>query len=205
MNFITQISNFPKVPAHIRVALQREALLVASHEFAPAQHIRMQMSGAELRTNRNVLRGIVMDVEARNYPVNCWWVAARPEEITSKPFQRWLLDTPVVLFRTEDGRPVALDDRCPHRWSPLSEGYVEGDNIVCPYHGARFAADGHCPKFPGQDRVTNKMRVRSFALVERGPFVWIWMGDEAAREATPLPPDHSWSRDSELVHHHRRL
>ncbi len=132
-----------------------------------------------------------------NYPRNCWWVAATSVELSIKPFQRWLLDTPVALFRTEAGQPVALDDRCPHRWAPLSGGTVSGDTLVCPYHGARFGPDGHCAKFPAQKAVPSNMQVRSFPVVERGPYIWIWMGQPAARESADLPPDYAWHIDPE--------
>ena len=65
-----------------------------------------------------------------NYPRNMWWVAAYTEEVTTKPITRWLLETPVVLYRLEDGTPAALYDRCPHRWSPLSEGHVPGLTLI---------------------------------------------------------------------------
>jgi phenylpropionate dioxygenase-like ring-hydroxylating dioxygenase large terminal subunit len=131
----------------------------------------------------------------RNYPRNCWWVAGTAQEVGRKPIGRWLLDTPVVLYRNEAGAVIALDERCPHRWAPLSSGYLEGDNIVCPYHGARFAPNGRCVKFPTQERLPADACVRSFAIAERGPFVWIWMGEDAARDAAPLPPDFPWARD----------
>ncbi|MCX7889718.1 MAG: nitrite reductase small subunit NirD [Rhodobacteraceae bacterium] len=41
----------------------------------------------------------------------------------------------VAVFRTEDDRVFALDDRCPHRGGPLSEGIVHGDAVTCPLHG----------------------------------------------------------------------
>jgi nitrite reductase/ring-hydroxylating ferredoxin subunit len=33
---------------------------------------------------------------------------------------------------------VAIDDTCPHRGAPLSEGTVSGTEVMCPWHGARF-------------------------------------------------------------------
>jgi nitrite reductase/ring-hydroxylating ferredoxin subunit len=43
----------------------------------------------------------------------------------------------LAIFRL-DGRYYAIDDACNHRGGPLSEGEVEGDAVVCPWHGAKF-------------------------------------------------------------------
>lgn len=49
----------------------------------------------------------------------------------------------VAVFRTADDRVFALDDRCPHRGGPLSEGIVHGDAVTCPLHGMVIGlADG---------------------------------------------------------------
>ena len=49
---------------------------------------------------------------------NAWYVAATAEELDAAgraPFGRLLLGEPVVLYRREDGTPVAMEDRCCHR------------------------------------------------------------------------------------------
>src|SRR3546814_4765207 len=57
------------------------------------------------------------------YPRSQWYVSACSREVQSgSPLRRVLLDTPVLLYRTEAGQPVALYDRCPHRGAPLSNG-----------------------------------------------------------------------------------
>lgn len=43
----------------------------------------------------------------------------------------------IALFNV-GGRYFALDDICPHRGAPLSEGELEGTAVVCPWHGAIF-------------------------------------------------------------------
>lgn len=128
-----------------------------------------------------------------NYPRNMWWVAARSDEVTTKPLARWLLETPVVLYRLEDGTPAALYDRCPHRWAPLSEGHVDGDKIVCPYHGMEFNTAGLCTKAPTQEMKPKRAEIPSFPVREAGAFIWIWMGDKDAIDRDP--PDVAYQTD----------
>jgi nitrite reductase (NADH) small subunit len=40
----------------------------------------------------------------------------------------------VAVFRTADDRVFALDDRCPHKGGPLSDGIVHGTAVTCPLH-----------------------------------------------------------------------
>ena len=121
---------------------------------------------------------------------NQWYVAAEPDEINDgKVLARTLLMEPVVLFRTESGRPVALEDRCPHRHTPLSCGAVIGETIRCGYHGAQFDRSGACVAVPGQDKTPRSARVRSYPVVEKHGWIWIWMGDAALAEDLSSIPD----------------
>lgn len=47
------------------------------------------------------------------------------------------IDTPqgrIAVFRTLDDRVYAIDDRCPHKGGPLSQGIVHGASVTCPLH-----------------------------------------------------------------------
>ncbi|MFC0199752.1 nitrite reductase small subunit NirD [Paracoccus rhizosphaerae] len=44
----------------------------------------------------------------------------------------------IAVFRTADDRVFALDDRCPHKGGPLSEGIVHGHHVTCPLHNWVF-------------------------------------------------------------------
>lgn len=44
----------------------------------------------------------------------------------------------IAIFRTVDDQVFAIDDRCPHKGGPLSEGIVHGTSVTCPLHAAVF-------------------------------------------------------------------
>ncbi len=125
---------------------------------------------------------------------NCWYVAAWDNEIGREPFARTILDQPVVLFRTQGGEAVALEDRCCHRQLPLSLGRVVGDALQCGYHGLEFDRAGACVRVPGQTKVPPDARVKSYPVVEKWNWVWIWMGDPASADSATIPDWH-WVDD----------
>lgn len=131
----------------------------------------------------------------RNWPSNSWWVAAHASELSQKPIMRWLLEMPLALYRTESGAPVALHNRCPHRWAPLHMGEVSGNDLVCPYHGMQFAPSGQCVKVPTQEKTPGAIRVRSFPVAERHGFIWIWTGDAARADPELVPADLAYLSD----------
>jgi len=135
-----------------------------------------------------------------NYPRNMWWCAAHVDEITEAPLARWLLEKPVVMYRLADGSPVALDNRCPHRWAPLSEGRVIDDQLVCPYHGMAFGQDGVCTRVPTQKNIPKTARVQSYPVREAGAFVWIWMGDPEMIDHDPVDMSYTTNSDWSFLH-----
>lgn len=110
---------------------------------------------------------------------NAWYCAALSSEVGREPLGRLLLGEPVVMYRTEDGTPVAMEDTCPHRRAPLHKGELVGDSIQCPYHGIIFDCAGKAEWAQGQDRLPARMALRVYPFVERHSWMWIWMGDPA--------------------------
>src|SRR3954468_5768880 len=79
------------------------------------------------------------------HPLNAWYVAAWDHEVARKPMARRIANRPLALYRTEDGKAVALADACWHRLAPLSMGKTMGkDGIQCPYHGIVYNSAGRC-------------------------------------------------------------
>jgi phenylpropionate dioxygenase-like ring-hydroxylating dioxygenase large terminal subunit len=119
---------------------------------------------------------------------NAWYAAAWGYELEKNTtLARTLLGEKVVLFRTQDGKPYALEDRCSHRAAPLSLGEVVGETIACGYHGLRFNHQGKCVLVPGQDSIPAKAGIRSYPIVERWTVIWIWMGDPAKCDEALIP------------------
>lgn len=115
-----------------------------------------------------------------------WYVAGLGEEFDQKPKERTLLERSLVFYRTSDGRLVAAQNRCIHRSFPLAESSVEGDELVCGYHGIRYDPEGTIVRIPSQTKCPGR-KLRTYPVVEQGPLVYIWMGDEDAPDMSALP------------------
>lgn len=120
---------------------------------------------------------------------NAWYVAAFSSELNGGGMlARTILETPVVMFRDDEGLPVALLDRCPHRFAPLHLGKLENGIITCGYHGLRFDRHGACTFNPhGEGHIPDGTPVPTFPIAESQGLVWIWAGAEHDG-AIPEPP-----------------
>lgn len=121
---------------------------------------------------------------------NFWYAMALGREVSEKPIRVSALGNELVLYRRRDGAPVVMSDLCVHRGGALSDGWTEGDCIVCPYHGWRYEADGACNRIPANQpgqSVPRKARVDSYPAVEKYGFVWAFLGDLPENERPPLP------------------
>ena len=119
---------------------------------------------------------------------NTWYVCAEPGEVGRTPMSRTICDEKVVFWRLEDGTPVAFEDRCCHRRMPLSKGKLIGDRMECYYHGLQFDGAGACVHVPGQSTIPPGARVRTYPVVEKYNWVWIWMGDPALADEGRIVP-----------------
>ena len=118
-----------------------------------------------------------------HYVRNAWYVAGWSDDLgDGGVLGRTILKEPVVLYRQDNGEVAALEDRCAHRFAPLSMGKVlNGDRIQCPYHGLEFDPSGACVHNPhGNKAIPSRARVKSYPVTEKHKAIWIWMGDKAA-------------------------
>jgi vanillate O-demethylase monooxygenase subunit len=72
------------------------------------------------------------------WPMNAWYAAAWNHEVGRRLMPRTICGKKVVLYRRTDGIAAALEDACWHRLLPLSMGRLDGDEVICGYHGLVF-------------------------------------------------------------------
>jgi len=117
---------------------------------------------------------------------NCWYPAGFASRVGDGLEKRRILGEDIVLWRKPDGSFAALQDRCPHRFLPLSMGCLKNGNVQCGYHGMTFAGDGTCVRIPGQPTIPPSARVKAYPVAERMGLVWIWPGDPALASEAKL-------------------
>jgi len=120
-----------------------------------------------------------------------WYPVAFSHEVTTTPYAARLLDERVVLYRVSDGTLKAARDICYHRGVPISMGHVEGDEIVCKYHGLRYDSDGRCVCIPAHPAtpISPRLRLDMYPAQEAYGLVWVRLVDDGPR---PLPVMAEW-------------
>ena len=121
-----------------------------------------------------------------------WYVAELASSLKCGDVKRvrfWKQD--IAIFRDREGSLHAVEDRCAHRQLPLSSGFVDGDTLVCTYHGWKYRGCGTCVDIShelgkGRTRLP-KIRIRSYPVKEQWGLIWIFPGDPDVADSVPLP------------------
>lgn len=101
---------------------------------------------------------------------------AKPLEILGEKF---------TIYRGEGGDPHVVAFRCAHRGTPLSLGWVEGDDIRCRYHGWKYDCTGQCVEQPNEDRpFAGKIKMPSHPTREYAGLIFAYLGEG---EPPPFP------------------
>lgn len=91
-------------------------------------------------------------------------IAGKVSDISPGSFHKVSVDGKEILVVNLDGNFYAIDDTCTHSGASLSEGKLDGDHIICGWHGAEFnCKTGKLEKFPAKinDLQTYKVSVES--------------------------------------------
>jgi len=120
-----------------------------------------------------------------------WIPALLARELPEKdcpPVRVKLLSERLIAFRDSEGRFGLMDEFCAHRGVSLWFGRNEEGGLRCPYHGWKYDHTGQCievPSEPVESGFCNKIKLKSYPLVERGGVLWTYMGPP--EKQPPLP------------------
>lgn len=107
------------------------------------------------------------------------WTPLLPSgDVTDEVRRVVVAGTPLVTWRTPQGQPAVLYDRCPHRSVSLALGSITSDgHLACGFHGWEFDADGRCVHVPFNPSVNvNRLGATAMPSVEAGGLVWVFTG-----------------------------
>ena len=130
-------------------------------------------------------------VRATGLSPNHWYAMEYERDVpATRPLAVTFQDAGIALYRDAGGVIRAIEDRCAHRQLPLSQGTVTDDGcLACPYHGWTYDADGRLARIPHElfGHGMPALRLRTYPVRVRYGLVWIFPGDPALADATPMP------------------
>ncbi|MFC6645274.1 Rieske 2Fe-2S domain-containing protein [Granulicella cerasi] len=162
--------------------------MATSTAFIPASSVVDAASRAALALPRNCT---FAESDWRALATH-WYPVAFASEVMDKPFAACLLDERVVVYRISDGSVRAAKDICFHRGAPMSMGSVEGDEIICAYHGLRYNDAGQCvciPAHPG-GAISPRLRLHMLGAQEAYGLIWVQLVEDATAK---LPVLDEWN------------
>ncbi|MFM2025873.1 MAG: hypothetical protein RLZZ339_586 [Cyanobacteriota bacterium] len=123
-----------------------------------------------------------------------WYIVSLSKHLkANQVLARTVLGEWLAIFRGSNGEPVALQDRCLHRNSRLSEGKVNRGILQCPYHGWLYDGNGHVIAVPAQGpsfKSPPGCRGKCYAVKERDGYVYVRLAATPRVDFEPFPMPH---------------
>ncbi|MDB5874831.1 MAG: aromatic ring-hydroxylating dioxygenase subunit alpha [Ramlibacter sp.] len=120
-----------------------------------------------------------------------FWYPVMPTRLLdeNRPLPFRLLGEDIVLWKGAGGYS-AMEDRCCHRTAKLSMGWVEGDRIVCGYHGWAYDCSGQCVSMPqNPDARSIPYKVKNYQTQVRYGYVWLCLDADPLNTIPDLEED----------------
>ncbi|TNE91204.1 MAG: (2Fe-2S)-binding protein [Deltaproteobacteria bacterium] len=125
-----------------------------------------------------------------------WFAVCGSSELRSgEVASRTLFGERIALYRTSTGEARAVHAVCPHLGANLGDGFVRGDELVCPFHQFGFDGEGRCVSTPYDGPPPKKLSARTLPVCETHGVVLLWW-DELGRTPwfeVPEYPTEGWS------------
>lgn len=110
-----------------------------------------------------------------------------------------LLNIELVVARFPDGSLLAADVACTHKGARLSAGCFRNGQLMCPYHGWKFATDGECLSIPSLVAPNPEKQALShlttYGVQERYGYIWVKLDQSGTHELPDVPEfeDPAWN------------
>jgi cholesterol 7-dehydrogenase len=92
--------------------------------------------------------------------------------------QAHILGIDLAVFRTADGQLGVIDAYCPHLGANLAAGgVVDGNTLICPFHGWEFDCEGACVRIPyakDTTKIPSEARVKKYTSMEINDQILFW-------------------------------
>jgi len=117
-----------------------------------------------------------------------WYPICPSGFVQEKPISVRRLGRKIAIWRDGQGELHALEDQCPHRGAPLSQGVILGDRLACPYHGVQVRCDGTVTEVPGSPgcKLEGSRPTLSFHVQEKHGVVFLFNSDSNVDAPPPL-------------------
>lgn len=109
-----------------------------------------------------------------------WHVVATSQEVTQgKLVPITLMERELVAWRDDEGQIHVWEDLCIHRGARLSKGFIQNNNVVCPYHGWNYDSTAQCVLMPAApcEKPMSKAKAIAHKAKEAYGLVWASLGD----------------------------
>ena len=124
----------------------------------------------------------------------CWSAELAVGDV--KPLRYFARD--LVAFRTESGVAQVLDAHCPHMGAHIGHGgFVEGEDVVCPFHGWSWSRAGQNTMVPSVGKPITRRSLGCWTTHESNGIVWVWHDLAGRAPLWPGPEDQSGVREGE--------
>ena len=126
------------------------------------------------------------------FPTNFWYAAMLAKDLKSNQMKRQILcNLPLLILRNKNGDVSVLDDHCPHRGIPLSDGNFDGFEVECCYHGWKFNYEGVCTNIPSlipnSPVKPERIKTKNFPCKEQDGLIWVYISSEKTNETKKAP------------------
>lgn len=121
---------------------------------------------------------------------DCWYAVEYDNAVKKGQIKEVIFwNTPIALYRAEDGRLAATQNRCPHRQLKLTHGVVEGCKLRCVYHGWTFDREGKLIDYSHDSfgRQLIRTQLRTYPVKVKYGLIWLFPGDPALAEKRRIP------------------